>query len=93
MSPFIAREYLWGMSEIGLWFPSVLQRRIAFPCGQVLSMARGALVRDYGFHFVFFFRSDQGQRRSGEAGAMHISLFEQGQKAGVENIMNFPCGR
>ena len=50
-------------------------------------------MRDDGFHFVFFFRSDQSRGRSGEVGAMHVGLFEQGQKTGVEDIMDFPCGR
>ena len=81
------------MAEITFWFPCVLRGRVTFPCGQVLSSAREALVRDYGFHFVFFFRSDQGWRRDGEARTMCVGLFEQGKKAGVENIMNLPCVR
>ena len=48
---------------------------------------------DDGFHFVFFFRSDQGQRRNGEAGTMCVSLFERGDKASMEDIMDLPCGR
>ena len=50
-------------------------------------------MRDYSLHFVFFFRSDQGRRRTGEARTMCVSLFEWGKKAGVENIMDLPCGR
>ena len=48
-------------------------------------------MRDYGFHFIFFFRSDQGRRRDGETRTMCVGLFERGKKAGVENIMNLPC--
>ena len=93
MGPFIVSEYPWRMAEITFGFPCIFRGRVSFPCGQVLSSARGALVRDYGFDFVFFFRSDQGRRRGGEAWAVHIGLFERGKKTCVENIMNFPCGR
>ena len=47
---------------------------------------------DDGFHFVLFFRSDQGRRRGREARTMCVRLFEQGKKASVENIMDLPCG-
>ena len=50
-------------------------------------------MRYYGFNFVFFFRSDQGRQRGGEARAMCIHLFERGKEACVENIMDLPCGR
>ena len=55
MGPFIVSEYLWRMAEIIFGFPCIFGGRVSFPCGQVLSSARGALVRDYGFDFVFFF--------------------------------------
>ena len=93
MGLFIVPKRLRCMTEITLGFPCVLRGRVAFPCGQVLSSARGALVRDYSLYFIFFFRSDQGWRRSEEVGAMCIGLFERGEKAGVEDIMDFPCGQ
>jgi hypothetical protein len=44
-----------SVSEIAFWFPGVFGRRIALPCGQVQSSARGALVGDNVIDFVFFF--------------------------------------
>ena len=55
MGPFIVSEYLWRMAEITFGFPCIFGGRVSLPCGQVLSSARGALVRDYGFDFVFLF--------------------------------------
>ena len=55
MGPFIVSEYLWRMAEIIFGFPCIFGGWVPLPCGQVLSSAREALVRDYGFDFVFFF--------------------------------------
>ena len=55
MGPFIVPKYLWCMVEITLRFPCIFGGRVSFPCGQVLSSARGALVRDYGFDLVLLF--------------------------------------
>jgi hypothetical protein len=44
-----------SVSEIAFWFPGVFGRGIAFPCGQVQSSARGALVGDNVIDFIFFF--------------------------------------
>ena len=92
MGLLIVSKYLLCMAEITFRFPCVLGGRVPFPCGQVLSSARGALVGDYSLNFVFFFRFNQGWQRGREAGAMCIGLFKWGEKACVENIMNFPCG-
>ena len=81
------------MAEITFRFPCVFGGRVSFPCGEVLSSARGALVGYDGFDFVLFFRSDQSRQRGGVAGAMRVCLFEWGKKACMENIMDFPCGR
>ena len=62
------------MSEIDFGFPCIFGRRIAFPCGQVLSLARGALVRDNMIDFVFFLGVNHVRRRSGEGGTMCFSL-------------------
>ena len=50
--------------EINFGFPGVFQQGISFPCGQVQSLAIGALVGEDGFHFVFFLviYDVQGQR-------------------------------
>ena len=93
MGPFIVPEHLRCMVEITLRFPCVLRGRVSFPCGQVLLSARGALVRNYSLDFVFFFRSDQGWQGNREAGTMCVHLFEWGEKACVENIMDLPHGR
>ena len=44
------------MVEIKFWFPGILRRRVPFPCGQVQSLARRALVGYDMINFVFFFR-------------------------------------
>ena len=62
------------MTEINFRFPRIFRRRIAFPCGQVQSSARGALVRDDVIDFVFFFRINHVRRRSGEGGTMCFGL-------------------
>ena len=55
MVSFIVPEYLQCMAEITLRFPCVFGGWVSFPCDQVLSSARGALVGDYSLDFVFFF--------------------------------------
>ena len=54
-SPFVLGEKHGSMAEIVFRFPSVFGRRVTLPCGQVQSLARGALVRDNVVCFVFFF--------------------------------------
>ena len=60
--------------EIKFWFPCVLRRGVSLPCGQVQSLARGALVGDDMIDFVFFFRVNQVRRGSGEGGTMCFGL-------------------
>ena len=74
MGPLICFENRGGMTEINFRFPRVFRRGIAFPCGQVLSSARGALVRDNVIDFVFFFGVNYIRRRSGEGGTMCFGL-------------------
>ena len=52
---FITFQESGRMAEITFGFPSVFQRWVSLPCGQVQSTGRGALVRKNCFHFVFFF--------------------------------------
>ena len=80
------------MSEVDFRFPGIFRQGIALPCSQVLSLARGALVGNDGFHLVLFFWSDQVWGWCREVGAMCIGLFVQGQEGGMEDIMDFPCG-
>jgi hypothetical protein len=51
------------MSEIAFWFPGVFGRGIALPCGQVQSLARGALVGDNVIDFILFFIINDVRRR------------------------------
>ena len=74
MGPLICFENRGGVTEINFRFPRVFRRRIAFPCGQVLTSARGALVRDNVIDFIFFFGVNYVRRRSGERGTMCFGL-------------------
>ena len=53
--------------EIDFRFPSVFRQGISLPCGEVQSLAIGALVRENGLDFVFFLVIDdiRGWRREG----------------------------
>ena len=62
------------MTEINFRFPRIFRRGIAFPCGQVLPSARGALVRDNVVDFVFFFGINHVRRGSREGGTMCFGL-------------------
>ena len=92
MNLLICLEDRGGMTEINFRFPRVFRRGIALPCGQVLSLARGALVRDNVIDFVFFFGVNYLRRRSGEGGAMCFGLMIRRKKGGVEHVVYFPCG-
>jgi hypothetical protein len=43
-----------SVSEVTFWFPGIFGRRIILPCGQVQSLAKGAIVRGNVVDFVFF---------------------------------------
>ena len=62
------------MTEIDFGFPCIFGRGVAFPCGQVQSSARGALVRDNVINLVFFLGVNHVRRRSGEGGTMCFGL-------------------
>ena len=62
------------MTEIDFGFPRIFRRGIAFPCGQVLASARGALVGDNVIDFVFFFGVNYVRRRLGEGRTMCFGL-------------------
>ena len=81
------------MSEIGLGFPGVFQQWIAFPCGQVPAVFAVAMVSYVLINFVLFFSINHVGRRLGEVGSMCVGFSIRGKKGGVEDIMDFPCGR
>ena len=81
------------MSEIGLGFPGVFQRWIAFPCGQVLAVFVVATVSYDLINFVLFFGINHVRRGSGEVGSMCVGFSIRGKEGGVEDIMDFPCER
>ena len=62
------------MAEINFGFPGIFGRGVTFPRGQVLSSARGALVRDNVIDFVFFFGVNHVRRGSGEGRTMCFGL-------------------
>ena len=66
---------------------------IAFPRGQVLAVFAIAMVSYNPINLVFFFGINHVRRRSGEVGSMCVGFSIRGKKGGVEDIMDFPCGR
>ena len=44
-------------------------------------------------NLILFFGINHIGRRSGEVRSMCVSFLIRGKKGGVEDIMNFPCGR
>ena len=81
------------MSEIGLGFPGVFQRWIAFPCSQVPVVFAIAMVSYDPINFVLFFGINHVRRGLGEVGSMCVSSLIRGKEGGMEDIMDFPCGR
>ena len=81
------------MSEIGLGFPGVFQRWIAFPCSQVPAVFAIAMVSYDPINFVLFFGINHVRRGLGEVGSMCVSFSIRGKEGGMEDIMDFPCGR
>ena len=74
MGLFIFLENREGVTEINFWFPCILGRGVSFPCGQVQSSARGALMGDNVVYFVFFFGVNHVWRRPRKGGTMCFSL-------------------
>ena len=81
------------MSEIGFRFPGIFRQWIAFPCGQVPAVFAIATVSYNPINLIFFFSIDHVRRRSGEVRSMCVSFSIRGKKGGMEDIMDFPCGR
>ena len=81
------------MSEIGLRFPGIFQQWIAFPCSQVPAVFAIAMVSYNLINLVLFFGIHCIRRRLGEVGSMCVGFSIRGKKGGVEDIMDFPCGR
>ena len=52
-----------------------------------------AMVSYNLINFVLFFGINHVGRRSGEVGSMCVSFSIRGKEGGVEDIMDFPCGR
>ena len=44
-------------------------------------------------NFILFFGIYHIKRRSGEVGSMCVGLTIRREEGGVEDIMDFPCGR
>ena len=44
-------------------------------------------------NLVFFFSINHVGRRLGEVRSMCVGFFIRGKKGGMEDIMDFPCGR
>ena len=44
-------------------------------------------------NLVFFFGINHVRRRSGEVRSMCVGFTIRGKKGGMEDIVNFPCGR
>ena len=81
------------MLEVGLVFPGIFQRWIAFPCGQVPAVFAVAMVSYDLINFILFFDINHVGRRSGEVGSMCVGFSIRGKEGGMEDIMDFPCGR
>ena len=74
MSLFICLKDHGGVTEINFRFPCIFGRGVSFPCGQVLPLARGALVRDNVINLVFFLGVNHVRRRSRKGRTMCFSL-------------------
>ena len=81
------------MSEIGFRFPGVFRRWIAFPCSQVLAVFAVAMVSYNPINLILFFSINHVGRRLGEVRSMCVGFLIREKKGGMEDIMNFPCGR
>ena len=81
------------MSEIGLGFPGVFRRWIAFPCGQVPAVFAVATMSYNLINFILFFGINHVRRGLGEVGSMCVGFLIRGKEGGMEDIMDFPCGR
>ena len=81
------------MSEIGLGFPGVFRRWIAFPCGQVPAVFAVATMSYDLINFILFFGINHVGRRLEEVGSMCVGFSIRGKESGVKDIMDFPCGR
>ena len=82
-----------SMSEIGLGFPGVFRQWITFPCSQVPAVFAVATVSYDPINFVLFFGINHVRRRLEEVRSMCVGFLIREKKGGVEDIMNFPCGR
>ena len=81
------------MSEIGLGFPGIFRQWIAFPCGQVPAVFAIATVSYNPINLVLFFSINHIGWRSGEVGSMCVGFSIRGKEGGMEDIVDFPCGR
>ena len=81
------------MLEIGLGFPGVFRQWVAFPCGQVPAVFAVAMVSYNPINFILFFGINHVRRRLEEVGSMCVSFSIRGKESGIEDIMDFPCGR
>ena len=81
------------MSEIGFGFLGIFLQWIAFSCGQVPAVFAIATVSYNLINFILFFGINRVRRSSGEVQSMHVDFLIRGKKGGVEDIMDFPCGR
>ena len=81
------------MLEIGLGFPGVFRQWIAFPCGQVPAVFAVATVSYDLINFILFFSINHVRRRLGEVRSMCVGFSIRGKEGGMEDIMDFPCGR
>ena len=52
---FICTQKGSRVTDINFRFPGIFRRGITFPCSQVQSLAKGALVGEDGFNFILFF--------------------------------------
>ena len=81
------------MSEIGLGFPGVFRQWVAFSCSQVPAVVAVAMVSYNLINLILFFGINHVRRGSGEVGSMCVIFLIRGKEGGVEDIMDFPCGR
>ena len=81
------------MSKIGFRFPGIFQQWIAFPCGQIPAVFAVAMVSYDPINLILFFSINYVGRRLGEVRSMCVSFLIRGKEGGMEDIMDFPCGR
>ena len=81
------------MLEIGFRFPGIFQQWIAFPCSQVPAVFAVATVSYDPINLILFFGINHVGRRLGEVRSMCVSFLIREKEGGMEDIMNFPCGR